>query len=410
MINIIKIQAELINLVGWRNNNKSLPLDSTSVYYPTRSQSGLYFQDAHPLLTLRNIAETMPEEWKGAATTQSSFVHYIKFITERAIANLTQNFLRIKSFTQESKELLENRILFYGAANRSSYSKITPGLRGFVLNPTQGKGITLRLEKVGLQFTSEMEGKEITLYLGRLGEIKPQYKIVIPAGVYNGNCSQQWFNIDSNNTYKVFDVSPIATDGLYLDTTAGQVWVIYYSTSLLLNQGASPLNVGRDWSKAPCTCNMQNYRNFQEISKYIQAYPFSSASTELLDDVPVVPVQEDVKPENKDNFGLNVQFSVGCDISYFIIEQKSMFASALQKQLAADVLREMAMNPDVRVNRNQANLSRMELLYEIDGAGDKPTGIKYELEKTLKALDLDTKDMARVCLQCKNKGVRYGTV
>jgi hypothetical protein len=143
-----------------------------------------------------------------------------------------------------------------------------------------------------------------------------------------------------------------------------------------------------------------------EISKYVRVYPFSAPKDGESD----VPLNDTLSRNFRDNFGLNIQFTMGCDITDLVIRQKGMFANALQKQLASDVLREMAMNPPVRVNRNQANISRMELLYELDGSSDKPGGINYELETTLKALDFDTKGMDRVCLQCKNKGVRYGSV
>jgi hypothetical protein len=76
--------------------------------------------------------------------------------------------------------------------------------------------------------------------------------------------------------------------------------------------------------------------------------------------------------------------------------------------MAADVLRTLAMNPDVRVNRNQANASRENLLYEVDGNPQgRATGLGKELKEAYDALDLDTRGIDRICLTCKPTFVKY---
>lgn len=80
-----------------------------------------------------------------------------------------------------------------------------------------------------------------------------------------------------------------------------------------------------------------------------------------------MPDIEMLKYTNTQNYGLNVEISVGCDLTDFIVSQRQLFANVLQLQVAYNALRTMAMNPDVRVNRNQSNVSRMDILYELDG-------------------------------------------
>lgn len=413
MIRYKEIQEALLGLVGWRDGWSETKLEPVGTYDPTKTDSGLYFQDAHPLLTLENILQTMPEGWENA--DGNTFSAYIKHISEREINNLIQNFIRIKQLNRETKNVLEERVLFYGAANRRALSKIKPGLAGFLFSPTQSTGVNMRIEKIGFQFTPEAinSDKPFTLYLGKIGSIEPEYILQLKREKLNTNNAVAWFAISefSVNGEDEGEMIELIIKG----SPETSQWALYYDTDELVSVGASPLNIGRDWSKAPCTCNRQHYLNFVEISKYLQSYPFNSdyAGTIDIDGEKLngqVPYADSIRPNYYDNFGLNVQFSIGCDISDLIIRQKSIFDNALQKQMAADLLREMAMNPSVRVNRNQVNVSRMEILYETDGNGTVPGGIKHELEKTLKALDFDTKGLDRVCLQCKNKGVRYGTV
>ena len=119
----------------------------------------------------------------------------------------------------------------------------------------------------------------------------------------------------------------------------------------------------------------------------------------------------EVSYTNTMNYGMNLEVSVGCDLTDFICQEREMFANVIQKQVAVSVLRTIAMNPDVRVNRNQVNVTRDELLYEIDGTPQgKPSGLAYELKQAYKALSLDTRQLDRICLACNNHGVKYRTI
>ena len=87
------------------------------------------------------------------------------------------------------------------------------------------------------------------------------------------------------------------------------------------------------------------------------------------------------------------------------------FQNVIQKQVAATALRTMAMNPSVRVNRNQSNVNKNDILYEIDGDRQgRAGGIGYDLQMAYKALDIDLKGIDRICLSCNNHGVKYRTV
>ena len=60
MIRLKEIQDALFHLVGWE---QSYDPDREISSALLESESGLYFQSAHPLLTLDNIENTMPENF-----------------------------------------------------------------------------------------------------------------------------------------------------------------------------------------------------------------------------------------------------------------------------------------------------------------------------------------------------------
>ena len=112
------------------------------------------------------------------------------------------------------------------------------------------------------------------------------------------------------------------------------------------------------------------------------------------------------------NYGINLDVSVYCDLTDFIIKQKQLFQDVIAKQVAVDFLREFAYNPNVRTNRRSINASRTDILYELDGDSSsmKHSGLNYELDLALKALNFSTQGLDRVCLPCVNHGLKYRTV
>ena len=60
MYRIKEIQDALLHVVGWELSFDPAKAIDTHL---TQTESGLYFQGAHPLLTLDNMAAIMPDDW-----------------------------------------------------------------------------------------------------------------------------------------------------------------------------------------------------------------------------------------------------------------------------------------------------------------------------------------------------------
>ena len=90
MIRIKDIQEELKGLVGWEqsvDDRKEIDVDLTD------SESGLYFQGAHPLLTLANIEAIMPA---GYITLSD----YLRRETNKAITTVLSAFRRTRHWSR----------------------------------------------------------------------------------------------------------------------------------------------------------------------------------------------------------------------------------------------------------------------------------------------------------------------
>ena len=427
MIRINQIQDALLHLVGWEQSyDPQKEIDAAL----TETESGLTFQQAHPMVTLDNIRSIMPEDYyyqypaynagteygKGVKVSYTNKVWesltnhnegntpaegseywkvydfasvWIERLTRSAIAKVVQQFLTQKSLLRESKTLLERRSLFDGAGRLNNTIANGQRLVGMEIVPAYSMGVTTKLERIGLQMTGATG--RVTLYVFHSSMRDPY--TMIEFDIIKGDGSMEWKTL--TDCYLP-----------YMGDTGA--WYVVYNQADL-PAGMEAVNVTKDWSREPCgTCNRGSLEAWRALTKYMMVSPFKVNALETFAEYPELWDIEDNTYTNTHNYGINMELSVGCDLTDFIIRERAIFANVLQKQMAADVLRTLAMNPDVRVNRNQANASRENLLYEVDGNPQgRATGLGKELKEAYDALDLDTRGIDRICLTCKPTFVKY---
>lgn len=441
MYRLKEIQDALLHVCGWEQSyNPKEAIDSDL----TQSESGLMFQGAHPLLTLDTMRAIMPDdwgyqypEWNSRETYSSGTIvqydlngngdelywesirdnntneipgesvlfwkpynilsDFLERVTRNGIATAIQTFTQIKQLDKETRNLLERRTFFDGAGRIRATLQNTHKLVGFEIVPVRALGVTAKIEKIGLQMTG---GTGIVkMYLFHSSQIDPIKTFDLDFQVKNGGF--QWFTLED-----------CFLPYISKDNNSGGSWFLCYNQDEL-PQGMEAINVSKDWSREPCgNCNIGSVEVWRELTKYLQVTPFMYNAPETFAEYPELWDIAYTMYTNTQNYGLNCEITVGCDLTDFIISQRQIFQDVIQKQVAVIALRALAMNPNVRVNRYQSNATRTDILYELDGntSGVRPGGLGYQLKKAYEALKLDTQGLDRVCLSCNNRGVRYKAV
>jgi hypothetical protein len=267
-------------------------------------------------------------------------------------------------------------------------------LVGFEIVPIRAKGIVVKINRIGLQFT---EPGEYTLYLMHSSSPEPVKTIKVTK---QKRGSLEWFS---------FDDLLLPYEGEFND--AGGSWFLCYKQSEL-PEGSMAIYKSRDWSKGPCSsCSRNEVISWNAWSKFIEVHPFSVKETSLPETFGLWDIDDNTYTYDR-NYGINIDLSVKCDLTDFIVEQRMLFRDIIAKQVAIDMLREFAYNANVRTNRHTMNVSRLDILYEIDGDSSsmKKSGLSYQLDMAYKAISLSTEGLDRACLPCKNNGVKYRTV
>lgn len=438
MIRVIDLQKSLLHLVGWRQsydkNDGTWLSDSL-----TESESGLYYQDSHPLLTLQNLQSIAPDfkniNYKVYSYTESykegeivinndtyykalqdipantvditntdyweetsPFSEWLEVKTTASITKAINRFINEKVLKGTLKTLCEKKTLFDGTGRIYDTIKNKKNLVGFEIVPIRSNGVTTKINKIGLQFSKP---GTYTIYIMHSSLVEPYYKGTFTK--VSGN-TMEWFT-PSQDLYLPYESDKIDSGGS---------WYICYLQSGL-PETSNAIRKNRDWSKGPCNeCSRHEYESWQLWSRYLEVHPFyvnEELTTKENDELQLWDIRNNIY-DYSTNFGINLDITVACDVTNFIISQKELMQDYICKSLAVDFLREFAYNPNVRTNRHSINATRPDILYELDGDSSslKQSGLSYQLELALKALNISTEGIDRVCMPCINHGVKYRTV
>lgn len=427
MIRIADIQDKMLHLVGWKQSYDLSDIMLSSNI--TQTESGMYFQQIHPLLTLDNLRSIAPDfqnfNWQvhdankvyksGEVvrvddflykaiqdvpaetdildseywTETNPFSEWLEEKTKASIVKLVNKFINMKLADKATKSLIENKILFDGTGRLTNKIENRNKLVGFEIDTVRSKGVTVKIDKIGLQMT---EPGSYTLYIFHSSNPEPIYTLTFEKTKAN---SLEWFKPKDD----------ILLPYESANTDAGGSWYLVYKQSEL-PENAQAIYKDRDWSTGPCkACSRSEFLAYQAWSRYIEVHPFYISEDEEFD-------PETMNFTYDKNYGINLEVSAYCDLTDFIIKQRAMFQDVLSKQVAIDFLREFAYNPNVRTNRHSINASKLDILVELDGDSNsmRQSGLSYELDIALKALSISTQGLDRVCLPCVNNGIKYRSI
>ena len=431
MIRVEEVQNSLLPLIGWEQNHDTSEIKLSESL--TRSESGLYYQQAHPLLTLKNLDSIAPDfknyaylDYDSAKTFKKGnvvkideilykakqsvvgispqddtlgeywdetnpFSEWLESKTRASIQKAITRFLSEKMLNGNYKPLCESKVLFDLAGRISDTVQNRSRLVGFEIVPARTKGVTVKLNRIGLQFTKK---GPYDLYLMHSDSAEPIQVITVTKQKDN---SMEWFKPEQD---------------IILPYVGGSWYLCYLQSEL--PEESQAIKKDYDWSKGPCSsCSRAETILWKAWSPYLEIHPFyvSSDNYTKEETLRLWDIENNMYTYDN-NFGLNLDVTVACDLTDFIIEQRTLFLDVLQLQMAADMLREFAYNPNVRTNRHSINASRVDILYELDGdsASFKKSGINFRLDNALKAIRLVTRGIDKICQPCSNNGIKYRAV
>lgn len=430
MIRINDILDTLCGLIGWRQAYDTSTLVIAGSL--TQSESGLYYQDSHPLLTLTNVASLAPDfantHWQEYDATKAyeegnvvkytdgnlyktklevsagsdpvndhvhwdvtnPFSEWLEAKTRAYVQKAVTRYYNERMAKGTARSVLESKTLFDQAGRLVDTEAYGHKLVGMEIVPVRSNGVVTQIDKIGLQFNAPCH---VTLYLMHSSQATPLRNVKLEYTKSGG--SLQWFTLEE----------PMYLPYISEDTDAGGSYYLVYEQ----DANARAVIKNRDWSAAPCNaCSRTEYTSYLAWSKWLEVHPF-----EVVDGAYTLGEMWDLADNSytyKSNHGINLSVSVVCDLTDFIVKHRLEFADLILKSVAVDFLREFVYNPNVRTNRNSLNVSKPDLMMQLDGNPELGrAGLSAELDKVYKALNFNFAGINRVCQPCNNHGIRYTT-
>ena len=383
MFNPTTIQQCMVSLLGWRNDaNPDVPQITNSELL--QSDSGLIYNDFHPLLSIENIVNTLPAD----KTIDN-------YLAEKVASGISKGLTKVmieKKLNESTKTLLNSSKLFDGIGRFQDTIISDGSFVGIEVEIFPSYGTKVIIDKIGLQFTQPQTNLPIYIYhTSQIDAIK-----VVSATTTKQN-SLEWLTLSET------------IDFAYLSDqydSGGMFYIGYYQ------DGISGQAIKKDfnWMKGPCnTCRggANAMKIWNERLNFVRVVPVEVENSNLNGIQMFDYTKRKYTPVN--NFGMNFGVTVQCDVSDYLCEQKFVLTDLIGKQVAVDILNDMKHS--TRLNR-LANVSQNMIIRDLEG--DRETnepGLAVRLSNSIKAVDFDFSKIDSPCLPCNKKwGIRKGSI
>lgn len=402
-MDITQLKKDFLSVNGWKQNRNPSGMQITDML---TSDSGLWFNDIHPMLTYSNIECLIDDDSEyvypafdaskldyaignlvsdggslfrriavSAVSKPTSDTLYweaydhatawLREKTEGAIGDVISDWKTLRATTLGARNLLGNGRLFTNIMIGDPYV-LSNKVVGHYFSLPYSSGLKTSINKIATHFT---EAQVLTLKLFKFGNLYPIQTISLN---YTTPNQEQWHDITLN----------LESDSKY--------YLVYDETAI---------------SGVPVT---SHFGGTWSMGKYVKVTGFKADQgfNETWD--------TDFNDwTNESNFGLNFDFNVTCDPTDFLIEQKILFADCLYYRMGVNMLKEMAYNAGVKISRHTRNMewNKNEILFAIEGNPDgHKNGVVYEYNRRLNTLNVDLSGMDRVCQGCVKQKVRNSAI
>lgn len=428
----------LFGLVGWRQNINPDYEDLISSLL--QSDTGMYFQDGHKLITIENLDQAFKNfdtikyaDWSNATTYKEGarvkgsdgknyesleddnlnqdptttpaawsiimlFSEALTNLTRASISKVLSRMFIEKKIDGVTKSIFENIQLFTGAGSLQNKEIAQGRFVGFEIILNAHRDITTIIRRIGTQFTTPNPDLDIYLFHSSQEDPVKKWNLNLLKGNYF-----EWSALqdDDLKDWALKFLDPKLQPG-------GSFYLGYYEDGL----PGMAINRFYDFANPPTCSSCNNDWNYwRQWSQYMVINPFEIGAEDLTGIKPADvdgPKLWDIRKNRYQfgkNYGLNLDLSVKCDVTDFFCRERVLFADAILKQTTHDVLETIAYSTrNNAISKETKDLAMFELNVR------KPNAVT-NLENSIKAVSFDMSDLNEACLPCNTKGgVSWGNV
>ena len=377
-----KIQDCFKSLLGFRNDPDINVGQITDPVLLT-TDSGLYYNDYHPLIRMDVIENIIPE---GA-----SLDTYLNEKVNQSSVKVLTAFSTMKKEMRSTKTIINSSAMFDGVGRLNNTVTTEGRFVGFEIKLAESYGVKTVIDAIGLQFTSPQTG--LNIYLFHTSQVDP-IKTITATTTKSGS-------------FEFLSLSEPIELSYYNDTydTGGFFYLGYFENDIT----GQAIKKDFNWSRGVCgSCTGQNaVKIWNTRLNFMSVQPCFVMNTDL-NGTQIFDVN-DVVISNDNNWGVNFRTTIKCDLSTYFCENKLSFVEAMGQQVAYDILNDIKhsdrANRIVEVNRNM-------VIRDLEGdTSTNEMGVAQKLKQAIKSLDFDFSKIDSPCLPCdKPSGVKVRSI
>lgn len=341
MVNINKIQTAMLGLVGF---NQPYNPDYAIVDIDNLASESGYFATDNPYAKIEFIKDN--QDYYDISNTNFNLL--LKSIKKSSISNVVNQVFSDYDF-------LERDLLFKNASNKIDVETLPLGFVGYKIKVSNDKNIAFKINRVLLDF----EGSgNVDLIIWNTASKAPIYTKTVTISSDHQTEELNWTIDNSGNTYK------------------GEYYIGYNTTGLTVQPYEREYN------------NSSVMTSFKNISLE-KVFVLNHNSTSLFDLSKTEGLSEDC--------GLNLDISVYDDYTDFVINNKMLFARALQLQITISCIQIYMASLRSNSNQSHANQIYEKIMIELEGTRADNViyikGIKNQLLSEISSIRAEIKKL-----------------
>ena len=327
-----------------------------------------------------NDPKTDTEKWKELNVLSEQLLLSI----DGSIDKLVQSIFIRKKLNSLVKTIVDDFRLYDGRSEVINKNANNGRFVGFGFNLKQPADLTVVIPNISFQF--DLACPDLKLYLFNTSQSAA-------VAVYPINYNQP-------GVVKWFDLVKLFNGGINLSSFAdGDYKLGYFEGDLAPGAQSIKKETNLVHQEACGSCGGTDYDLYLRRSRYLDMQPFyvdaaNLSGTDLWDESTEIYVE-------KNNWGMNLQLSIHCDLTDFICRNRMIFVEALALQATTDILLAMQYSG----NDNQV-LQKLQsrVNYAVNGSKDNfNLGLAKETDNAIKALDFDLSGLDKQCLPCNDQ-------
>lgn len=375
-----RVIEALKKVVGWKDHWDSLEIPALPTSL-TDTESGMTYQSFLPSLVRLDYIQAM-------LPSNRTLEEYLDTVETDAINTMLSDLVERKKLSNKGKDVVKSNVILDNVVrgktvvNESRFVGIEISLNGVY-------GIEAVINRIGLYLSGNDTDIDLYLFNSLQANAVATYNIsTITANTFN------W--TDAN-------IEIEAENGTGTD---GGVWYIGYYQDDLAHQAVQLESF--NWKNGYCGgCRGEKYAKiYRNMSSYVRLTPFYIAAAK----VPATGVlfdPADIVETYNNNWGLNLNLTVKCDLSQYFIDNRQSFKSAIGHSVAYQVLQMLSVSS--QVSAVEQNIQPLALSTLEGVTGTKTPAYRKIVSNAIEAVYVDQGNQGESpCLPCTKKSMIWG--